>query len=588
MLQPGEGLDDLANSGLRSVAPTVAHPLLGADEVFPESGDSEVKLSRWALMRWCRGKLSAPDVIDCCMHAPKSDHDPLAKQMAGIDPRNAHRGLMSAIKRHVPANVAPLYWANIPMYDETSRSQKLVPLPFCLPHEWLADMASADPEAWAASTPELQKVVEEWRQRVHAPADDGKVIAPLTLWGDSAPYHTGTDSVDLLLWGGANKESRNWITVISQAAMCRCGCGGKCTLVACWRVVNWSFQALLAGVYPLQDHEGNAFSEPWRIAKSGMDLPLRGACVQFRGDWPWLSYCFDVNYHSNKFPCFLCGASKEDEICPFTDPGLSATWRSTCVTHDQFLRQRFVNRQRVSAIFGLPGFRMEYILLDFMHMCDLGATQVAVGNCLWELFLEVGGTVGDPAEALAELVKLLKATGQRIGMDFPFSLLKLKHIRSGVVPRLRAKAAKGRAVARIVTACMEEFFGCPSKREETRLLCMKQLVSMYDIMENWDQDSQAALEIACRKHLLLFLELSKLHADDPAGWVRWRWYPKHHMLLHLTGDQAKRMGNPRSWWCYQDEGQIGMAARICESVHIATLSKTCMEKYLVLLRLNRM
>ena len=66
-----------------------------------------------------------------------------------------------------------------------------------------------------------------------------------------------------------------------------------------------------------------------------------------------------------------------------------------------------------------------------------------------------------------------------------------------------------------------------------------------------------------------------------AEWLRWRWYPKMHMMLHLTGGQAARLGNPWSSWNYTDEGAIGIASDVAESVHVNTLPRAVMDKYLV-------
>ena len=54
------------------------------------------------------------------------------------------------------------------------------------------------------------------------------------------------------------------------------------------------------------------------------------------------------------------------------------------------------------------------------------------------------------------------------------------------------------------------------------------------------------------------------------------------MLIHLAEQQAALHGNPASSWNYQDEGEIGIAAKMAESVHIRTLPTAAMEKYLVL------
>ena len=59
------------------------------------------------------------------------------------------------------------------------------------------------------------------------------------------------------------------------------------------------------------------------------------------------------------------------------------------------------------------------------------------------------------------------------------------------------------------------------------------------------------------------------------------------MLLHLAGVQAQCWGNPRRWWCYADEGSIGIAVCLAESgVHPRTLTEACMQKYMLMLHLE--
>ena len=103
-------------------------------------------------------------------------------------------------------------------------------------------------------------------------------------------------------------------------------------------------------------------------------------------------------------------------------------------------------------------------------------------------------------------------------------------------------------------------------------------------MHDWGEGSAEKLEEACRRHVLLYLSLARealQQAGSDEAWLAWRWKPKHHMLLHLSSEQAKRMGNPSTWWCYADEGRIGDAVDTAESVHVKTLPKAALTKNLV-------
>ena len=105
---------------------------------------------------------------------------------------------------------------------------------------------------------------------------------------------------------------------------------------------------------------------------------------------------------------------------------------------------------------------------------------------------------------------------------------------------------------------------------------------MYDELHSWAPGSAGRLDELSRRFSLLYQELAREElARDPA-WLRWRWFPKNHLLLHLAGAQAESMGNPRGWWNFADESAIGMSADIAESVHPWTFSSSAVGKYMVL------
>ena len=87
-------------------------------------------------------------------------------------------------------------------------------------------------------------------------------------------------------------------------------------------------------------------------------------------------------------------------------------------------------------------------------------------------------------------------------------------------------------------------------------------------------------------HVLLYLSLSREAVRTEPVWVSWRWCPKHHMWLHLSNEQAEAWGNPRYWWCYSDEGSIGIAVKVAESANPSTKARASFQKYLVHVRVE--
>ena len=222
------------------------------------------------------------------------------------------------------------------------------------------------------------------------------------------------------------------------------------------------------------------------------------------------------------------------------------------------------------------------IVLDWMHTVDLGVAQMCLGNILWFVFLRLGGLVTREQEALSRIMNYLSDAANEIGQAMPFSKLTLGMIRgSDLRPQLRAKAAVTRRLVPIVLQMLHMHFPPVDDHSLRMVRCLDFLAKAYHELEHWGAGSASRLEVFCRRHVLLYLSLAEDTARGDGEWLLWRWKPKHHMLLHLSKEQAERMGNPSNWWCYQDENSIGIAVSIAESVHPSTLPTASMTKYLV-------
>ena len=72
---------------------------------------------------------------------------------------------------------------------------------------------------------------------------------------------------------------------------------------------------------------------------------------------------------------------------------------------------------------------------------------------------------------------------------------------------------------------------------------------------------------------LLEFEARGLAAARGRPQVLYRFYPKHHLFLHVVEEQPAQSGNPALNWCYGDESAIGDAIKVAESAHAATLHR---------------
>ena len=85
----------------------------------------------------------------------------------------------------------PVYWIVLPLWDELSGGCVPSRVPVLLIHEFFHLGFQDD-------TAPLQQDIDAWKHRVGYAGR--ALVAALTLWGDSAPYHAGWDSLILLLW----------------------------------------------------------------------------------------------------------------------------------------------------------------------------------------------------------------------------------------------------------------------------------------------------------------------------------------------------------------------------------------------------
>ena len=134
---------------------------------------------------------------------------------------------------------------------------------------------------------------------------------------------------------------------------------------------------------------------------------------------------------------------------------------------------------------------------------------------------------------------------------------------------------------------MSEFIPPRDEHGRARFNCLRYLNAAYEELYKWQNDSSPArLDDARRRFLFLCQQLSREVLGQPGAWLRWRWFPNFHLLLHLS-TQALEWGNPKDIWNYLDESAIGLGADVAESVHIRTFAKSVMQKWMVLFKLRR-
>ena len=138
-----------------------------------------------------------------------------------------------------------VFWAQIPQYERIP-GRELLPHPFLLPHRQIDAYADS-------SIIDNQEILS---LPIHAELSLVKEKGPLALL---RIYVDGVDTggksrkvakkVYVFTWTPVDKthsiQARRIITVLLDNRCCRtCGCGGKCTVNAVWKVCCWSWAAL--------------------------------------------------------------------------------------------------------------------------------------------------------------------------------------------------------------------------------------------------------------------------------------------------------------------------------------------------------
>ena len=253
-----------------------------------------------------------------------------------------------------------------------------------------------------------------------------------------------------------------------------------------------------------------------------------------------------------------------------------------------------------SAIFGCPGFVLDYIALDSMHCGDLGVFQDAIGGLL---FMEMSNKQWHRSYAAgisylnAELKQFYAAHAGLSQIHLTANMIKGQ---TGSYPTLKSKAAECRHLAKFAVvlahrqasgAAGRAPFHFPHGRlgaysGEYRLLIVQMATNLDRYHESCMvepfvvadcQNSMHAFLKALTDLRLLFRRglAAAFHGKQPFP-LR----PKGHMLEHLVDDKVPMWGSPKSFWCYGDEDFVGIIKRIAlQTKHPRTMEQVLLAKY---------
>ena len=207
--------------------------------------------------------------------------------------KNSSRALKRALKKK--CDLPPLYHAKTPMWNPDTVSKSEEYLAYMPIHETLySQVKEADVDRWTSFNQQqagFKANLLDWVVGLGIALS--LAVQPwvvLSLWGDSAPS-TCKVALFVLLFGVPNGQQRQtfWIITILKSRLCKCGCGGRCTLGAMFEVMRWSALALMSGKMPRRDHRGRRCPRnSWRARHAGKRIPVFGATLRNIVDLQWM------------------------------------------------------------------------------------------------------------------------------------------------------------------------------------------------------------------------------------------------------------------------------------------------------------
>ncbi len=506
-------------------------------------------------------KLSAKDTHDVAASSFLDGNEKVKKLAQagawGKHPKNLGRDLMRSLLK--PCTTSHLFWYDIPVWDYELLEKVSVPFPFLLPHEILHNMVVKHGARKflvdGGAFPELHSNLQRECQKLQLPLCD---TVALGLHGDGVPY-TKRDSMEVLSFNFLAHPTADRVpfTAISKRHLCRCGCKGQHTWTALLNVLKWSLLMLITGVVSRYLPNGELWVATPNRLQPGFKLACHALLLQCRGDWPFLITLFGVPYWGSDEICWRCKANKSTH--PFTECNGNASWRQTRYRTGEFLANLVQAGRNVCPLLALPAFSLSCVVLDWLHIVDLGVGADVLGCMMWEAIATKGLLPGSTkAERLKSLWVSLKAW---YAIHKPPSML--VYLTESMIrqPKQQPKLnVKGGECRYLIPFAAELTAGWVQKGLHFQMVhfLFARLSELQQIIGLAPYDAERATD-TCRKFCTLYAELANEASE--ASTNLWQLKPKVHLLQEMIEYQSHMHGSPVHYWTYRDESWCGWWAK---------------------------
>jgi hypothetical protein len=538
---------------------------------------------------WLMNKLSAKDVNEIALAGYNEGADSVRNFARAGNWGKAGKNLARDMLRNIMKTITlpEIFWWPIPVWDPDERIMITKPHPFLLPHEMFHHIVSKD-QTWlpidGAVYPEIFEMLKELCREHHM---DMAATTGIGIHGDGVPY-TKKHSIEILSWNFLSSPTadRIPITAISKQFVCKCGCKGNHTWNAVFQVLAWSLRMLFMGCVANILPDGSKMLEGFNRLASGTRLVGHAFLLQARGDWPFLKQLFSFPaYNEVRGLCWKCLATLRDCPLSFKKTGLNAEWRAKRLTDAQFLDTLRASGIPINPLLSLPGFLLRCVVLDWLHVVDLGVSADLLGNLFFEVTMTTKGVCPGPNKDVRLDLLWAKLQAWYKEVKPPSRLDNLTHemIKGSdhAKPKLRSKGGECRYLLPFGAELAAEVADHnPSMHNVTVATLFSKLVLLQKYISGSiaPYNSEVCCEL-CRQVCVLY---NALHEEMVANGTPhlWDMKPKVHLLQELVEYQAIELGNPRYFWCYRDESWCGFWAKASKRRGGANSSNMTAERFL--------
>jgi hypothetical protein len=476
----------------------------------------------------------------------------------GAAPQNLARDLLRKMLKG--CDCPELFYWPIPVWNSDTSLQQIVQYPFLLPHEMVHRIASQRGVSFfdvtAENYPELLVMKQAFCRALKLPFAETLCLG---LHGDGVPY-TKSDSLEILSFNFLSFPTANRfpITAISKKYLCHCGCKGRHTWNAILLVFAWSIKMLITGLVSHFLPDGSEWVSDIKHLAAGTRLICRAGLLQCRGDWPFLRTLFSFPSWSSESICWLCKANKTDKS--YKDCSTTATWRQNRYGPAEFLQCLRNVGVEINPLFSIPGFQLSYIVLDWLHIVDLGVGADVLGCFFWDLITIPTILPGsNKADRLKALWSAIKAWYGQAKPSSVLDNLTEEMIKNKDKPKLRCKGGECRYLIPFAQFYSQQF--------AHKNVHWSTIASLFNFLFRLQQYISCVIPFSaeeaskCSRRFCLLYKALQTEASLAGKINLWNMKPKVHLLQELVEYQSFQHGAPRNFWCYRDESWCGWWAK---------------------------